>query len=252
MNRERPDVPNEPVSISILRGVAQMGATTVALTRRDLELIFILPADGRCVAASRLADALWPEADPADALNSLHVAIHRLRERVRDAGCIRRERFGYRLGVHVTCDLHEIAARLQASRPRGATLDEAERRWMSDAYERLRAWPLTGGTNPSPVSAAIETRVESLLRTIAERTARHELLRGGFERALHLASAAIERDACDEAAFEIAIRAHLGMRNGSEAVRAYRAYAGALACELELRPSALLRDLIATRSLAKP
>jgi len=225
------------------------GATTRALTRRDLELVFLLPPEGRCVAATRLADALWPEADPAAALNSLHVAIHRLRERAGDPGCIRRERFGYRLGAHVTCDVHEIAAKLRAPRLSGP-LDDAERLWLSDAFERLSAWPGGGAAIPSPVSEAIDARIESLLQTILQRSARHELALGGYDRALQLASAAIERDACDEAAFEIAIRAHLGMRNGAEAMRAYRTYAGALAGELDLRPSPHLRELVATRILA--
>jgi len=246
---DRRDFPHQPVAVSILRGNAVSGATTIALTRRDLELVFLLPSDGRCVAATHLADALWPEADPADALNSLHVAIHRLRERVRDADCIRRERFGYRLGAHVTCDLHEIAAKVRALGDNDS-LDEVERLWLSDAYERLSAWPHCGGASPSPVFAAIETRVESLLRAIAERSARHELARGGYDRALQLASVAIERDGCDEAAFEIAIRAHLGLRNGAEAMRSYRAYAAALASELDLRPSPLLRELVAMRSPA--
>jgi DNA-binding SARP family transcriptional activator len=247
---DRRGLPHEPLSFSILRGIASVGATTIALTRRDLELVFLL-SDGRCVSASRLADAVWPEADPADAVNSLHVAIHRLRQRVGDAHCIRRERFGYRLGAHVTCDLHDMAAGVRAARVTG-TLDEAERRWLNDAYEDLSAWPSGGGAGSrSPVFAAIETRVESLLRAIAERSARCELARGGYDRALHLASVAIERDGCDEAAFEIAIRAHLGLRNGAEAMRAYRAYAAA-AGELDLRPSPQLRDLLATRALGGP
>jgi len=106
------------------------------------------------------------------------------------------------------------------------------------------------GTGSSSAFAAIETRVENLLRAIAERSARYELARGGYDRALSLASAAIERDGCDEAAFEIAIRAHLGLRNGAEAMRACRSYAAALARELDLPPSTQLRELLAMRSLA--
>lgn len=243
MTNERSGFSPEALSISILRGVAEAGGTTIALTQRDRELAFLLPPDGRCVASSRLADALWPEADPADALNSLHVAIHRLRARVGDAGCIRRERFGYRLGAHVTCDLHEIAAKVREWNGR-STLGETQRLWLGDAYERLCASP-PGGGGCSPVSAAIDSRIAELLRTIVERTARHELANGGYERALRLACGAIERDACDESAFEIAIRAHLGAGDRAEALLAYRTYARALASELDVRPSPHLRELVA-------
>jgi DNA-binding SARP family transcriptional activator len=234
---------HEPLLISILRGVAEFAGTTVALTQRDLELVFTLPPDGRCVASATLANALWPEAEPSDALNALHVAVHRLRARVRDAGSIRRERFGYRLGPHVRCDLHEIAAAVRASSARGA-LGEAERLRLTEAYERLRASQPSRGSC-SAASAAIEARVSELLRTIVERTARHELANGGYDRALDLATGAIERDACDESAFEIAIRAHLGMRNRAEALLAYRTYARALECELDVAPSPRLRELVA-------
>lgn len=232
------------ISISILRGTAQTPGGSVALTRRDLELVVLMSADGRCISSHRLADALWPDADPADAENSAYVAVHRLRRRLRDPGCIVRERFGYRLGAHVGCDLHRIESAVEAL-VRRPLVDEDEKALLDDAYAELSRSPWSPGAGTC-VPAAVEARIARLLHSIDEAAARCDLARGAFARALDRAVRAIERDACDESALEIAIRAHLAMRNRAKAMLAYRTYASALERELDLKPSASLRELLAS------
>jgi DNA-binding SARP family transcriptional activator len=236
-------MPDAALFISIAHGVAHAGNRRVELTRRDVEVIYLL-AGGRCVPSTRLAEALRPDADPADAENSLHVAIHRLRARLADPRSIRRERFGYRLGAHVRCDLQAIASDLQACAGT-APLPEDRRARLNEAYDALSAAPFGANEGSSPVGAAIARRIATVLSEITERIGRHELACGAYARALRLADGVIERDPCDESASEIAIRAHLALRDRPGALGAYRTYAGALARELDLPPHSKLRDLLA-------
>jgi two-component SAPR family response regulator len=65
-----------------LRGIPFLGGTKPS--RRPMDLLKALIANGGgLIAASTLADMLWPDADGDDARNSLQVAVYRLRRLLR-------------------------------------------------------------------------------------------------------------------------------------------------------------------------
>jgi hypothetical protein len=191
-----------PPYISILESTVRCGSRTATLTRRDVELFYLLGSAGRCVASTYLADALFPDADAADAENRLHVAVHRFRRRCGEPRVICRDRFGYRTGDGVRCDLDDIEADFRACAG-AAGLDDTQLARASDAYARLVASPFVAAAGTSPIGIAIAARVAALLRRLGDCIARDQLRRGRYDSALSFARGAIERDGCDESPLEI-------------------------------------------------
>jgi DNA-binding SARP family transcriptional activator len=127
---------------------------------RPLELLKFLAAQGaRAVSETRVADALWPDLDGDEALNSLAINVHRLRRLLGRADAIVYQ--GRRIGLNPTrvwCDVAAFERRLEraaaatakAERDRltaealalyqGDFLeDEDSAPWANQARDRLRA-----------------------------------------------------------------------------------------------------------------
>lgn len=235
------NVTNAPLFISILEGTARTKAGTIPLSPLQREIVFALAYGPPAAEPSQLAESLWPDADVHEAENCIYVAIYRLRRRLADPTSIERTAAGYRLGRHVVCDLPEIEAgirRLTRARKPADGCGELEA-----LRERLAAATSRAGSG-RPVAEAIGRRAADALHAITTTIGQSALASGQFERALEFARAAIERDACDESALELALRAHLGLRDRAAAMRAYRSYAATLARELQLQPSAGIRELL--------
>ncbi|HEY9180536.1 MAG TPA: winged helix-turn-helix domain-containing protein, partial [Candidatus Baltobacteraceae bacterium] len=121
MNRlQRERIERVPLlEIGLTDGSVRCAGRSVALSERELALLFALSLRRETVPRSRLADLLWPELDEYAARNALSVCLHRLRQHLGNDQAIVRTKDGYALHDDVRVDLWEIdrAVSILRSRP---------------------------------------------------------------------------------------------------------------------------------------
>jgi DNA-binding SARP family transcriptional activator len=238
----RPQVESERVRIEVLTGRALVDGVEIVLCPPHRLLVCALARCRHAVPREHLQALIWPDDDGARASNLLNIALHRLRKRLGDSAVIQSPE-GYRLGDAVILDLWEIealATRLRTSRPPDRATAE---RWLPVA-RRACCGCARSASDPEFV-AVLERRMHTAARDITERLAEHAIAQGRPEMALDLARVTLHFDACDEAAREIAIRAHLALGDRAAAIREYRDYTRALTEDLGLAPSFALGSLVA-------
>ena len=113
--------------------------------------------------------------------------------------------------------------------------------------DSLLSTPPDGPKVPDWLSPA-HIRIDDLTREIATLLGRDALEGGKVEEALALGQRILDRDACDEPARELRIRALLNRGDLASACREFRVYREVLASELGAKPSAALAALVATAS----
>jgi DNA-binding SARP family transcriptional activator len=208
-----------------------------------MELLAALAVRREPVPRARLAAMLWPDLDERAARNALSVCLHRLRVHLDRDDVVLRDGGGYRLHEDLRVDLWEAerTAALARSRDLLTGTDRAafRRTWQALARTRdprLERWEWF---------APALRRLGDLRTDIAHRLGIDALDRGETSLALTYATAVIDEDACDEAAREVAIMAHLRDGDRAAAVRHYRQYRDAVIEELGIEPSAKLAALVA-------
>lgn len=223
-----------PIHIDFLGGTIAAHGRRVAMTPRQADVLGALTLRRRRLLASEeIVSAVWPDKDPVRGAIIVKVLVHRLRRAVGEYGLIDSTAAGYALGAAVTTDIDELeslAARLRGSL--AFTGDQVVE--LRVAFAHLTAPGLNGARLPS----AVGERARALASIVGERLGAYALRTGDCTEALELAEHLLGIDACDESAWEIAIRAHLAMGDRPAAVRAYRRYAAALQAELGIAPSA--------------
>ncbi len=240
---ERERVERVPMlEVQLTDGEVRTAGRAVSLSERELALLVALSLRREVVPRSRLADLLWPELDEYAARNALSVCLHRLRQHIGNDRAIVRSKDGYALHDDVRVDLWDIDRTIAALRSRPALAD-AERRVLMSLFERLRA------RRPDRMLQwewfeATERHISELRLEVAGRLAKDALSHGEPHRALELAEEMIGYDACDEAARQIAITAHLASGDRGAALRHYRQYRDILAAELQVEPSAEIKHLV--------
>lgn len=230
------------LEIGLADGTVRCAGRTIALSEREHALLVALSLRRETMARARLADWLWPELDEYAARNSLSVCLHRLRQHLGNDQAILRSKDGYALHDDVRVDLWEIDRAVGILRSRPA-LAEAERKLLESLYEKLRErrpermlkWEWFEPT---------ERRIGELRLEVAQRLANDALSHGNARRALELAEEMIAYDACDEAARQIAITAHLATGDRGAAMRQYRQYRDTLLVELQCEPSDSIKRLV--------
>jgi DNA-binding SARP family transcriptional activator len=170
------------------------------------------------------------------------MAVHRLRKRAGDCAVIQSPE-GYRLGDAVVLDLWEVeavAAQLRGTR----TPDLATAAHWLPIVQRVCCGCVRSASDPEFVGL-LERRMQTAAREITGRLAKHALAQHRPDLSLALVRVALDFDACDESACEVAIRAHLARGDRAAAIREYRDYTRALTDDLGLAPSFALGSLVA-------
>jgi DNA-binding SARP family transcriptional activator len=211
--------------------------------RKPLELLKALVAVGEAgVDKVRLADMLWPDAEPGTTQPALEMAVSRLRKllalpdavrledaKVRlDASQVRVDAWAFDRDVDALQDVLHAGTADQTARIRelferildtyrGAFLDnEAPQRWMLAARDRWRA---------------------RFVRSLTD-ASRHFEARGEWKEVLDLCERGIEADTLAENLYRALMRCHLARGERSEAARVYRRCREMLSVQLGIAPSA--------------
>lgn len=219
-------------------------------TRQTLALLKILiDQRGRAVAADRLADLLWPEAEPDAARNRLRVAVHALRiglepelPRGGTSSYVRTDRDGYRL-LAEACDVD--IDRFNAARETGRA---AEHRGDAPAaivaYREALALYRGDlfGNDPAAEWAITEReRVRERAVEVSERLASLDLAAGDAEAAIAAAERGLAIDRLREPLYLVVMRAHAVSGRRAHALAAYDRCRRALRSELGVEPTAATR-----------
>ncbi len=230
------------VRIEVLTGRALVDGGEIVLCPAHRLLVCALARCRHPLSREQLQALIWPDDDPARAANLLNIALHRLRRRLGD-GAVVQSADGYRLGENVVLDLWEIEALgAQLGSSRAPDLAVAAR-WLP-VVRRVCCGCARSACDPEFV-ALLERRMQTAARDVTARLAEYALEQRRPDLALALARVALDFDACDESACELAIRAHLALGDRAGAIREYRDYAKALTEDLGLPPSFALGSLVA-------
>jgi DNA-binding SARP family transcriptional activator len=229
------------VQVNLLaRQIGRSDAQPVSLPRRLLEILCFFALKRRAISREELAASIWPDLEKKAATNTLHVTIHRLKRRL-GPGVLAYGRTGYALGPQVVFDLLELeqlAATIRGFHP----LSREEAVALERGYAALSRPQRFGDLNEA--LAPLDDRCRRLGAELAERLAAHRMRSGETDEALALAETMLASDPCDEAAWEIVIRAHLSRSRHADAVRAFQRYSATLDRELGIPASEDLRKLL--------
>jgi len=126
--------------------------------RKPLALLqYIIASGGEHVSDQRVADALWPDAEGDEAVGSIRLALHRLRELLRDHDAVRLQGARFSLNPdRVWVDALSLAKSVTAEKPVNWGLyagdflaSEREEGWMLPFREKLRRLHATRAGRPS-------------------------------------------------------------------------------------------------------
>ncbi len=230
------------VRVDVLSLAAYRGGEPVPLPERELAILLALARQRKTYSRTEIATLLWPDLDEDAGREAFNSTLYRLRRRLPDVVTYARD--GYRLDERVRVDLRELEVWVGSLTTRRPLRDE-ERVVFRALHERLRETAPPGDDDETWAwLSPIFLRADDMRRTIAERLAHDALRRSDHEDALLLARQLIARDACDESAREIAVRAYLLAGKRSEAIREFRQYRDVLRRELDAEPSATFARLL--------
>lgn len=213
-----------------------------ALTPEAQHLLALLAIKGRRISRSAIAGTLWPDASEKHAHASLRSALSRLGALAHDAVAISGTTL--ELSTAVTVDLHDaraLAHRLLRPLPAGPSAADLEAGGIGtlsldclpDWYDE---WNLTEAEEWRQLRLhALDALAIGLAR--ADR----------FGDAIAASLAAIRVDPLRESAWVTLVRVHLAEGNQSEAQRAFSQFRDLLRRELQVEPSARIRELIPRR-----
>jgi DNA-binding SARP family transcriptional activator len=231
-----------PVEIELIAGTVRSGGIERLLPDRELALLFAIARRREHIGREQLQELLWPELEPAAARNALNVCAHRLRQHLADDTAVTRSPKGFHLREDVRVDLADVERIVGEVRKHGK-LDDPSAETLRHVCARLAA-ERPGRVLAWDWFAPIERHIRELRCEVMLRLASYALERGRHEEALALAGDLTAYDPCDEAAREIAIRAHLAMNDRAAALRQYRQYRDVLRAELDCDPSPAIDALI--------
>ncbi len=203
------------------------GDVVVALERKDAALLALLAVDGPLPRA-RVAELLWPDAEPQNARNSLRQRLFRLR---RAAGFdVIEEDAALRLSNSVKHDVADLPVRL--SQDPSAATGELLGAFGYDDCGELADW----------VRSAREKFRSQRRDAIAAAAAREEG-DGHVARALAYAERLLAEDPLSEKVHRLAMRLHYRRGDRSAALAAFAHCRQVLRNELATDPSAETREL---------
>ncbi len=233
--------PGAPGSRVLLVGGFQLvdGEAQVALAEGSQRLLALLALRGRPVKRLLVAGTLWPDVTEGRAYASLRSALSRLYGAVRDA--VEVNPGDLSLAPNVRVDLREsqaLAHRL---------LDAVDGPLEAADLSRTAIASLSGELLPDWYDDWVLLEAEDWrqLRLHAlEALAGLLAAAGRYGDAAAAALAAVRADPLRESAHAALIQVHLAEHNRSEALREFKRYQRQLRAELDLEPTAGLRNLI--------
>ena len=230
----------EPMRIEILTRSVRRAGTRIELRERELALLVALARQRRAYTRSEIVDALWADLDETSARDALNTCLYRVRRRLGEDVVLWSRDEGYRLQEHVRVDLRELEQWIGALRR--DELQRHEHAILRGAYARLRDAHLEASERWEWLEPVV-ARVRHLRLQAADLLGRDALRRIDHAEALRIARELLDADPCDEAACELAIRAHLGFGDRTAAAREFRQYRDVLRRQMDAEPSAELAHL---------
>jgi DNA-binding SARP family transcriptional activator len=230
-----------PLLVALADGTVSRGEDRIDVSEGVLALLLALAVEGHPVARDRLVDRLWPDLQDESAYNALKMCVHRARQQLGAPGAIVVSRGGYALAPEVEVDLRWLQRVLDRMRRDALPPEDAPRlRTVFDALVRGRPASFADWEWFEPVEQTLAAAAHEVGAFIAARA----LDEGDHVRALGIAQALTKLDPLDESARQIAIRAHIAANDRSAAILDYRAYKALLRSELDVEPSAELKQLL--------
>jgi DNA-binding SARP family transcriptional activator len=227
--------------VDVLSGQVFSAGERLALSPSQIAVLVILGLKGGRLHRDELAEELYGEAEPRNAVNSLKVAVHRVRRRVGRPDVIRYREGRYEISDWVSVDVPRLS-----SIPR-ETLSPAE----LQALEVLRA-RLRSGRPSFMLDWSWFDDTERLLRDVEHditvTLAHHALRSRRHDAAIEFAEDLVRDDPLDESAVEIVLRAFIGLGNSELAAAHYRRYALRISRETDSVPSEELQRLVKSRA----
>ena len=220
------------LTIQLFHGGVLIGEREIALTQRELAVLFTLAAArGASVESHRLAAELWPELNANQGRAALKVAVSRLRARLQTAQLVRSVRGGYELGDGARVDMADLAQALDVCAADGDTrrLDPFAAVLGASRPPRLR---------DAEWFAPIEVRLVDLAHRLGQRLAQHAISRGDARAVRKIGHALLGADSCDEAGCALVVRSYVMEEDADGARREFDSFARRLQHELGCAPSA--------------
>jgi DNA-binding SARP family transcriptional activator len=204
---------------------------------------------GRWLQRETICQALWPELDPAAAVNQFNVTLNGLNAALEpdrppraQPFFIRRHRLAYAFapsfGAWIDADEFELRSRVAPPDDPAATRRNrlvALALYQGDYLEEAAWDPWTIDERQRLLSRYLETAISA---------AAAELEADRPDAAGELAEAALRRDASYEDAWVVLIRSWLARGNRSQALRAWQRCQAALSAELGVEPLPSTRALL--------
>jgi DNA-binding SARP family transcriptional activator len=196
--------------------------------RKPLELLKLLVARGPgAIDMATVFDALWPDAEGAEARGAFDMAVLRLRKLLGRDDALRLD--GGRIGFDPACVWVDAFA------------------FQHGAIDDYPG-PLFGEDVVAPWWAGARERLHQRFLRLAQDRGRALEQRGEFEQALSLYEAALAQDPLAENLYRGAIRCHLATGRAADALRVFRRCRDQLSIVLGVAPSAATADLVAAIS----
>lgn len=197
----------------------------------------VVAPPGEAVRRDTLLALLWPELDQARARNALNQALHQLRRQLGEAAVESRGKEELAAGTPVTADVPRFEERLDG--------DELEPALDLYRGEFLEGFHVSGVPGFERWLDGVRARLRRRARDAAVELARHAAEAGRQEEAARWLRRALEVVPTDERVATSLVELLLRQGDRAGAVRAYRTFARRLEEELEMEPSAGLRQRVA-------
>jgi DNA-binding SARP family transcriptional activator len=231
VRRFRSTTPRERLAISFATCEVTLGGRRLVLGAAEKELLFAIARRPLGALRDGLATDVWPSLPFKAALEAFNTALYRLGKAI-DEGRILRDGARYRLADGAVVDLWEFDE--PSTTMRRADVADVFRRIAYGDRDVARDWPWFD---------EVEERLQHLARSIAIALARQALEARTPAGAFEFTSWLLRHDELDEAARELAIRAHLALGDAASARKEYRRYERALR-QADEEPSSKLRELV--------
>ncbi|HXH22143.1 MAG TPA: AAA family ATPase [Dehalococcoidia bacterium] len=209
--------------------------------RRALSLIKVLAvAPEHRLHREQLLELLWPEADPAAALNSLHKSLHYIRSALANRGVhdalvsLRGEAVGLAPGTEVDADRFRDLARRALAAGDTALLESATASYGGDLLPEdvFEDW-----------TAAPREELRGLVAEVLLALARARAAVGGLAAAIEALQRLLRSDPLHEEAHLLLMELYAASGSRHRALRQYQALRDALRDGLQAEPSAAARTL---------
>lgn len=235
------------LTVNVLDATIAWEGEPLALKDRPRQVVLALALAGAPLRGEELAARVWPDRDPQGMQNALRVHIAAIRKAAHPSAIVY-DGGRYRIAAAHAIDLDaaEMLVRQTArSKPLGPPMRQSLDALVAGIERRAHAW------DDLDWFEAIARRIDALRGSALVTLGEDALDRGDVAAALRYAGLQIARDACDERAYAISMRAHIQVGEDAEARREYRAYRRALRDELGIELTPDLEDDEALRSLIR-